>query len=296
MRYPSTIAGCCRELLDSSLDDAGRPVPRTLQDLTAHAVAEGRTTARYPEMSVQTVLRDEPAVLVLEGQRFLSVARLLEGRVFTTRTGPGCHLEGQRGAFGGHVPFESADRGVDLGPLRLVTSVSIIESPLDEDCVLAYRYLDGELTREVVARSNLSDGGELVTAVRALREERSRWARDASPEIVLACASDDRLLREPVAPLSELMPELLPDPPRPPRPPYPRQRACRTCDGMGVEQDWGSGFPSDGFDESESPSDRAEGLPGGWRTRIERLEHEAFGTEPFVGSAAVVPSRPWSLW
>lgn len=289
MRYPSTIAGCCRELLDSSLDQDGRPIPRTLQDLTAHAVAKGRTTARYPEMSVQTTLRDEPAVLALDGQRFLSVARLLERRVLTTRTGPGCSLEGRRGLFG-HVPYESADRAVDLGPMRLVTAVSITESPLDETSVLAYRYTDGELTRERIARSDLSDGLELTAAVHALREQRSGWARDASPEILLACFQDDRLLRDPVPPLSELMPELLPDPPRPPEPRYPRQRACRMCDGIGVEQDWGSGFPSDDF--GASSIDSAEGLPGYWRARIERLEQAAFGTEPFVGSGTVVRSPP----
>lgn len=51
MTYPETIAGCCRELLDTS-------GPKTLTELAEHVVT-GRTRARYPELSVSSALNDE---------------------------------------------------------------------------------------------------------------------------------------------------------------------------------------------------------------------------------------------
>src|SRR4051812_6154676 len=77
MTYPTTIAGCCRELLDAS-------GPKTLIELAEHVVAEGRSQARYPEMSVASTLSNEERVF-RNGDVYVSVPVLLEGRVLTTR-------------------------------------------------------------------------------------------------------------------------------------------------------------------------------------------------------------------
>lgn len=251
MTYPHTIAGCCRELLD-------RTGPRSLADLTAHAVEAGRTQARYPELSVASSLRGDSAVLPLDGDRFASLTTVLDGLVFTTTV---CDRLDEE--------WDLA-RGVDLAPLRLarVDDPAPPELP-DGAWLVAHRYGAGQITAEPVRREQFGDATDFVDTVRRRYEARSVWSRRWQHE-VLRVAFDEGWLRKPVAPLSELFPEFVP---RPPEPPIQRRRVCPSCDGTGEEPSWSSRFRDDRYG-----SDAFEpGLPDGWRRRIERLEEATFG-------------------
>ncbi|MDQ1674277.1 MAG: hypothetical protein QOC98_2839 [Frankiaceae bacterium] len=75
---------------------------------------------------------------------------LLEGRVFTTATGPGSRLDREGW---GRVPYEEALRRIDLAPLDRVTDVVVDDCPADDGLVLAFRHLGGELALETISGS-----------------------------------------------------------------------------------------------------------------------------------------------
>jgi hypothetical protein len=258
MSYPETIAGCCRELLDASVE----PLP--IARLVEHAVALGRTKARYPEASVDATLRQSAHVLALDDHRFVSVRRLLEGRVVTTAVPANALLTGAR--------------RFDLAPFEALALTDGPELPEDAaGLLLSYRCRDGQVTAEVVDRDALSDGSPLVEAVRVRIGTRPYYGYDLGQKVLQACAADETLLRAPVAPLSELFPDLAP------KPPVPAPRRCTACDGTGRVPDWREWEPGWSPDPGpEWPAGSYDDPPYAWRNRLERLEEVVFGDRSYL--------------
>jgi hypothetical protein len=257
MTYPETITGCCRELLDASSE------PLSIAQLVEQAVALGRTKARYPEAAVDSTIRRSPHILALDGGRFLSVRRLMEGRVLTTAV-PANSVVGMARQF-------------DLAPFDALPDADEPELPENANgLLLSHRYRDGQVVAEIVGGGDLTDGTPLVEAVQGLLGPSSRYGFDLCSEVLQACAADDALLREPIAPLSELFPDLAP------QPPVSAQRLCSACNGTGSVPDWDPGWEPDWTPEPEPSWPKgafgsSDDPPYGWHNRLERLEEAVFG-------------------
>ncbi len=276
MTYPTTIAGCCRELLDTS-------GPKTLSELAEHVVAEGRSQARYPEMSVSNALTDEERVF-RNGDVYVSVPVLVEGRVLTTRHPAPAEFWSRTASW----LRASKPWFFDLAAFPTPSSTAELPGPAaGEGQLSAWRMLGGELVVEPVPEDGLGDPGRLIEAVRAEVPKSAGRGHGLRREVLLACLENDDLLRNPLAPLSELFPEHAPREPEPVKT-RPRQRRCRACDGTGWQYGWDDPYDSD-WSFGVEPSDE-------WRCRIERLEEAVFsfgGPSIAVGSTTVVPLGLW---